>query len=83
MMGRGIAVADVDGDGRLDFIIAGQWGDSYLYKNEAASSGSFLGLHLLLPVQAGLLHFRNALGIRELIFMAGPPSARLRSCRTS
>jgi len=53
MLGRGITVADVDGDGRLDFIIAGQWGDSYLYKNESSGAGEFLGLHLLLPVSGG------------------------------
>ncbi len=53
LLGRGIALADVDGDGRLDFIIAGQWGDSYLYKNDSAGAGAFLGLHLLLPVKGG------------------------------
>ncbi len=53
LLGRGIALADVDGDGRLDFIIAGQWGDSYLYHNESSGTGSFLGLHLLLPVKGG------------------------------
>ena len=53
LLGRGIALADVDGDGRLDFIVAGQWGDSYLYKNESAGAGAFLGLHLLLPVKGG------------------------------
>ncbi len=53
LLGRGIALADVDGDGRLDFIVAGQWGDSYLYKNDSAGAGAFLGLHLLLPVKGG------------------------------
>jgi hypothetical protein len=53
LLGRGIALADVDGDGRLDFIIAGQWGDSYLYRNESSGTGAFLGLHLLLPVKGG------------------------------
>ena len=62
MLGRGIALADVDGDGRLDFIIAGQWGDSYLYKNESASAGAFLGLHLLLPVRGGPSTFRTRPG---------------------
>jgi hypothetical protein len=62
LLGRGIALADVDGDGRLDFIIAGQWGDSYLYKNEATSSGAFLGLHLLLPVKGGPSAFQERLG---------------------
>jgi enediyne biosynthesis protein E4 len=60
--GRGIALADVDGDGRLDFIMANQWGDSYLYKNESPSTGSFLGLHLLLPVKGGPSDFQERLG---------------------
>ena len=62
LMGRGIAVADVDGDGRLDFIIAGQWGDSYLYKNESPGTGAFLGLHLLIPVKDGPSAFQARTG---------------------
>jgi hypothetical protein len=46
---RGIATADVDGDGKLDFAIANQWDASYFYHNESDKSGAFLGLHLLLP----------------------------------
>lgn len=46
---RGIAIADVDGDGRLDFAIANQWNTSYLYRNESRAA-AFLGLHLLLPI---------------------------------
>jgi hypothetical protein len=45
---RGIATADVNGDGRLDFAIANQWEQSYLYVNRA-HAGAFLGLDLLLP----------------------------------
>lgn len=47
---RGIATADVDGDGRLDFAVANQWATSYFYHNESAGAGAFLGLHLLLPL---------------------------------
>jgi enediyne biosynthesis protein E4 len=47
---RGIAVADVDGDGRLDFVIANQWADSFVFHNVSESTGGFMGLHLLLPV---------------------------------
>jgi hypothetical protein len=50
MVGRGIATADVDGDGRLDFAVANQWGPSYFFRNTATHPGAFLGLHLLLPV---------------------------------
>jgi enediyne biosynthesis protein E4 len=47
---RGIAVADVDGDGRLDFAVANQFGPSYVFHNESPHPGTFLGLHLLLPL---------------------------------
>jgi hypothetical protein len=51
LVSRGIAIADVDGDGRLDFAVANQWGPSYLYRNESHDSGAFLGLHLRLPLR--------------------------------
>lgn len=47
---RGIATADVDGDGDLDFAVANQWESSYFYRNESPHPGAFLGLHLLLSV---------------------------------
>ncbi len=47
---RGIAVADVDGDGALDFAVANQWAASTFYRNTGGAGGSFLGLHLLLSV---------------------------------
>ncbi|MDX1998531.1 MAG: CRTAC1 family protein [Thermoanaerobaculia bacterium] len=43
---RGIATADIDGDGDLDYAIANQWDDSFLYRNEAPAPGAFLGLRL-------------------------------------
>jgi hypothetical protein len=49
---RGIATADVDGDGRLDYAVANQWAPSTFHSNQSPSPGSFLGLHLLLPLQA-------------------------------
>jgi hypothetical protein len=49
MNSRGIATADVDGDGRLVFAVANQWGPSYFFRNAAPNPGAFLGLHLLLP----------------------------------
>jgi hypothetical protein len=47
---RGVAVADVDGDGRLDFVLANQWSDSFVFHNLSTHTGDFLGLHVLLPV---------------------------------
>jgi hypothetical protein len=49
MLSRGIAPADVDGDGRLDFAVANNWEQSFLFHNTAPNPGSFLGLHLRLP----------------------------------
>ena len=49
MVSRGIAIADVDGDGRLDFVTANQWGPSYFFLNESPRPGAFLGLRLRHP----------------------------------
>ncbi len=47
MVSRGIALADVEGDGRLDFVCANQWGPSDFFKNESPPAGDFLGLRLV------------------------------------
>ena len=44
---RGVAIADVDGDGLLDFVYANQWEPSVYVHNQCAKCGSFLGLRLL------------------------------------
>lgn len=49
---RGIATADVDGDGDLDFAVANQWASSFLYLNESPTDNEFLGLRLKHPVEA-------------------------------
>ena len=49
---RGIAVGDVDGDGRLDMVVSNMWGAATYYHNECTPCGNFLGLHLRLPLAA-------------------------------
>ena len=58
LLTRGIATADVDGDGRLDYAVANQWGTSYFYRNESNNAGAFLGLRLRLPVIDGVSQTR-------------------------
>jgi hypothetical protein len=46
---RGIAVADVNGDGLLDYAISNQWSASFFHLNDSPRKGAFLGIHLRLP----------------------------------
>jgi hypothetical protein len=46
---RGIATADIDGDGDLDFAVANQWEPSFLFRNDSDGANAFLGLHVLVP----------------------------------
>jgi len=46
---RGIAISDVEHDGKLDFVVAAQWEDSKLYRNKSNTKNEFLGLQLLYP----------------------------------
>jgi enediyne biosynthesis protein E4 len=51
---RGIATADVNADGRLDFAIANQWQPSYVYLNRCPRPcGASLELRLMLAVPGG------------------------------
>ena len=67
---RGIAIADVDLDGRLDMIVSNMWGPASYYHNESARSGAFLGLHLLLPIDDS---DSNITMVRE-----GPPTGDMK-----
>ncbi|MFC6083866.1 FG-GAP repeat domain-containing protein [Sphaerisporangium aureirubrum] len=46
---RGLALADVDHDGKLDFAVANQWRQSYFYRNTRTTRHPFLGLRLQRP----------------------------------
>lgn len=48
---RGIAIGDIDHDGKLDFISSGQWENSRLYRNKSSNSRPFIGIALKFPVK--------------------------------
>ena len=47
---RGIAIADVDGSGRLSMAVANMWAPSTFYRNECSPCGKALELSVRLPV---------------------------------
>jgi hypothetical protein len=67
---RGIAIADIDLDGRLDMVVSNMWGPATYYHNESPRAGAFLGLHLLLPTGDT---DSNATLVRE-----GPPTGEIK-----
>ena len=54
MVSRAIATGDVDGDGRLDYVLANQWEPSFFFHNDAPAAGRFLGLHVMLSDTAAI-----------------------------
>ena len=69
---RGIAIADVDGSGRLSMVVANMWAPSTFYRNECSPCGKALELSLRLPVQAPTVETPTAV-------VAGPPVKALRT----
>jgi len=49
---RAFAIGDVDGSGRLDFVVANQWAQSTFYRN-TSPAGAFVGLRLRQPAGDG------------------------------
>jgi enediyne biosynthesis protein E4 len=49
-LGRGVGIADTNGDGRQDMVIARQWEQPVFFRNDAQNAGNFVGLHLYRPV---------------------------------
>lgn len=43
---RGISISDINGDGKLDFVMANQWDDSYIYINNTENKQNFIGIDL-------------------------------------
>lgn len=82
---RGIASADVDGDGLIDLVYANQWEPSVFIRNQCQGCGRYLGLRLLrvkgaqgVAVQAGRpagLHHPAAIGA-TVTLRAGSGPAR-------
>ncbi len=56
---RGLAVADFDSDGNLDFVVANNNGMAQVAHNESSSNGKFVGLWL-----EGIKANRSAIGTR-------------------
>lgn len=48
---RGIAIGDIDHDGKQDFVSSGQWEDSRLHHNKSSNESPFIGMALKFPVK--------------------------------
>jgi hypothetical protein len=73
---RGIAIADVFGDGAQDFAIADQWESSYFFRNVSRHRGTWLEIEARLPAAAGgPAATRPAIGAEAIVHL--PDGRRL------
>lgn len=71
---RGIALGDVDGDGRLDALIANQWQNSRLLLNNAKGNRPGIDLALVIPTASG--GTRPAIGADVRALAGAAPAQR-------
>ncbi len=76
-MSRGIAIGDVDRDGREDVVLANQWQDSFFLHNQSPAPGAFLGLELRLPVEIAARPARTRPAIGAVATVWLPDGRRL------
>lgn len=68
---RGIAIGDVDHDGRPDMLVANQWANSQFFHNTGPER-AYLGLRLLLPAAPGVAGARPRPAIGAAVTVTGP-----------
>jgi hypothetical protein len=68
---RGIAVADIDTDGDLDYAVANQWETSYVFRNVGASAGTSLLLRPMRRVRGAPARWRIATGTHARVTLPG------------
>ena len=70
--GRGVAVADLFGTGRLDIVIANQNGPLLVYRNESSTEAHWISFDLV-----GTVSNRSALGAEVILEVAGRKQIRV------
>ena len=73
---RGVAIADLEGDGRLDLAVARHSDASVIYANASPDPGRFFGLHLVRPLEPSGLFTDRPPGRRDRTTLAIGASVR-------